>query len=59
MRRMDGQRNVEQLGAGPCAACGSRHSVRPDERCGNVPFCLDCSEWSRDLTEWDDIGMGD
>ena len=42
-----------------CAACGTRHRVRPDTRCGGVLFCDECRDWSRNLTAWDDLGAGD
>lgn len=42
-----------------CAACGAQDRVQADPRCGGIPFCEDCSSWSRDLTEWDDLGRGD
>ncbi len=42
-----------------CAACGATQRVSADSRCGGVPFCHDCMAWSRDLTDWDDLGCGD
>lgn len=39
-----------------CAACGSTEYVRPDPRCGGIAFCEDCSDRSRLLSPWDDLG---
>lgn len=42
-----------------CAACGGSDQVSADPRCGEIPFCGDCSSRTRDLTDWDDLGCGD
>lgn len=40
-----------------CAACGGRASFRSSD----LAFCNACQEWARQsqLSEWDDIGIGD
>ncbi|MEM9457769.1 MAG: hypothetical protein AAGF11_26560 [Myxococcota bacterium] len=43
----------------PCAACGTSDHVMNDPRCGELPFCQDCTEHTRNLNDWDDIGVGD
>lgn len=42
-----------------CAACGLEERVVPDHRCADLPFCVDCIEHARTMTEWDDIGPAD
>ena len=40
-----------------CASCGGRASFRGTE----LAFCNACLEWARQsqLSEWDDLGIGD
>ncbi len=51
--------HIDDRSSTRCAACGEVDEVKPDPRCGDVPFCGSCRERSRGLTEWDDLGVGD
>lgn len=42
-----------------CAACGVDEHVVPAPGCADIPFCIQCTDHTRDLTDWDDIGTGD
>jgi hypothetical protein len=42
-----------------CAGCGTTENTHPDQRCGNISFCGDCSHRARNISDWDDLGVGD
>ena len=47
------------LGASACAACGSSHGVTTHPRTGEVEFCLDCLDATREPIAYEELGAGD
>lgn len=42
-----------------CLSCGQLLTTAEKEQSQWRCFCSNCLDWSRNLCEWDDIGVGD